>query len=237
MGSKGGMLITAAVLLVIAFFTAQAGFIRVDLGAVTMNELGAEFLSLIFVALVVERAVEVFVNSEFDGRENSSRRPVRLARLAVQNAQVSLDAEVGRALPERQDPDAAQTDREEKAARVRTAETRLRDLENQLRLEEERLKPVLDALGEEKKRFATRLALGLGLAASVVGIRVLSQFVPTDEVTGLTDIPSGVPLAQITAFRIFDIIVTGLLLAGGAQGIHNLLGDFLDKKNVLDRPN
>jgi len=82
----------------------------------------------------------------------------------------------------------------------------------------------------EKARYKLRtqqlsfiVSLVLSLGASLVGVRALSAL--------LAKLPDTVSLAQRNSVAVFDILITALLLAGGADGIHKVVStitNFLD---------
>jgi len=74
----------------------------------------------------------------------------------------------------------------------------------------------------ETLRWALPSGLTLGLVIAAFGVRVLDQFIalPT---AGAPDRPSE---KQIWWFHVADIVLTGALLAGGADPIHKLMDAF-----------
>ena len=82
----------------------------------------------------------------------------------------------------------------------------------------------LSKLRAAKLRAASVLSLTFGALASVSGVRVLGQFVPTrdEKIIGvLAD-----SALQLDAFRVTDALLTALVLAGGADGIHRMISSF-----------
>lgn len=74
------------------------------------------------------------------------------------------------------------------------------------------------------RRYAFLLAVGLGLVASMLGLRALENLV----VTSPDD-----PLAP--AVRRFDMLLTGLVVGGGADGIHKPVKAFTDYMEMISR--
>lgn len=82
--------------------------------------------------------------------------------------------------------------------------------------------PALDRYKIQTQTYAFSVSLGLSLFASMVGVRGVSALVD----------PSALPPHQRMWFTVFDEIITSLLLAGGSDGIHQLvttITTFLDK--------
>ena len=72
------------------------------------------------------------------------------------------------------------------------------------------------------RRWAFFCAVVFGLIASVLGVRGLY---------GLLDSSS----PPSTAFNIFDILLTGIVLGGGADGIHKIVRAFTDYMEMISR--
>lgn len=77
----------------------------------------------------------------------------------------------------------------------------------------------LDAYRNNTKMFAACASLVLGLAAAGAGVRGLH---------GLFD-----PLPASRWFQGVDVIVTGATIAGGADGIHQMVNSILDLFNMI----
>ena len=70
-----------------------------------------------------------------------------------------------------------------------------------------------DSPRPDKRRAAMMASIALSLAVSVVGVRLLAQMADTPP----TD------LMQRRSFDMVDIILTSLLLSGGADGLHQIV--------------
>lgn len=207
-----------ALILVAAIVGASMKFVDIDLETLKNEDILTVFLTAIFVALVIERAVEVYANSHFEPKRRHIRQPISILikRLEIKNK--ALNAELER--PE-------SSDEEEKNARKIELEDlrgKIKDTREKLTAEEEKAIPKLEDLANRKVNYARSLALILGLTASVVGVRVLGQFLPADSA-----IRSGGGYdSQIFWFHFADIVLTTALLAGGADGIHKIVKRFTD---------
>ncbi len=72
--------------------------------------------------------------------------------------------------------------------------------------------------------------VALGLALAVLGVRVLEPLVEADVLL----------LAQpwqAKGFRLYDVLLTGGLIGGGADGIHKLVSVFTTKFDQLSEAN
>ncbi|HWR14056.1 MAG TPA: hypothetical protein VN577_04465 [Terriglobales bacterium] len=71
----------------------------------------------------------------------------------------------------------------------------------------------------DTQKIAFSISLGLGLLVAIIGMRAL-QFLADPVVL------NGLRGTQATLFRIVDVVLTGALLAGGADGLHKLASLF-----------
>lgn len=81
----------------------------------------------------------------------------------------------------------------------------------------------------ETKALALLTALGLGILAAAIGLRVLSPMVDQAALNEASDL-------QKSVFYAIDTFVTGALLGGGADGIHGMVDTVLKwfrKRNLL----
>lgn len=75
----------------------------------------------------------------------------------------------------------------------------------------------------QTRQYAFATALGFGLAAAVAGVRALGAFAIADP--GKTAFQGADPKQQ-SVFIAVDILLSALLLAGGANGIHSVVNAF-----------
>ncbi|HEX7120637.1 MAG TPA: hypothetical protein VF212_17725 [Longimicrobiales bacterium] len=75
-------------------------------------------------------------------------------------------------------------------------------------------------LGSRRRAFF--LAVALGIAASLLGIRGLESLLADGAQPG-------------TGFEFFDIVLTGLVIGGGADGIHKIVKAFTDYMEMVSR--
>jgi len=81
----------------LALFAAQGSFSPVSLGELNAGDVGTVFLALVLAALVIERAVEVYVGNVFDGDEARLTNPQRQKRAEYERIRAALDSETNRA--------------------------------------------------------------------------------------------------------------------------------------------
>ena len=71
----------------------------------------------------------------------------------------------------------------------------------------------------ETKRIAFAAGVGIGVIVSAVGVRAFASFVDPDQIVGLAG-------WQRPLFMTVDVIITGLVIGGGADGIHKIVKVF-----------
>lgn len=256
---KNPSAIAIVLTIAVAGYAASRGFIEISLRGLESAEIGTVFLTLIFTALVIERAVEVYVNNRYDPEEMEIQRAIREAQQKLTILKEALDAEIARGLPRGAEGEAATAAVKDKQEAVTQLRGEVGDAREELR------SAKVDALDDQidlearKSAAAGAVATILGVIAAAAGVRVLGQFLPLDDsgaITGplaqtcatmISAIDAETVLAekeamkvlckavdwQLTIFRFADVLLTALLLAGGADGIHQLVKDFLSKRNEL----
>lgn len=168
-------------------------------------------------AIVIERAVEVYVARRYDPDKVHVQRPLVRAKTKLDKAEKFL---------------ADERDRRQTLSREPTAEEKA-DLQNLIsaadnardefeRVEEQVWHP-LAKVRSDKLRAARFLSLFFGALAAFSGVRVLDQFLP-EKALEISD--SFAQVFQLGAFRATDTVLTALVLAGGADGIHKILSSF-----------
>jgi len=83
------------------------------------------------------------------------------------------------------------------------------------------------SLLDDDLQAAFTAAVLLGITISAIGVRALELFVDPAVFAALTS-------AQRTVFRVIDVVLTGAVLGGGADGMHKLVSVFT---NFMDRTN
>ena len=203
-----------AALLVSAAVVGFVGFREIQFHDVTIAQVGALVAALAVVAIVIERAVDVYVAKRYDPEKATVQRPLERARAKLQKADQHLSNERERRQTLSREP----TQRENDDLRQLTeAADRARE---EFDAADERTWHPLSKVRTQKLRAAALLSLLFGALAAVSGVRILGQFLP-ENAWILSD---GTPQSyQLIIFRIVDTSLTALLLAGGADAFHKLL--------------
>lgn len=209
----------------LALFAADGDFRPVSLGELNAGDVGTVFLALLLAALVIERAVEVYVGNVFDGDEAQLVNPQRQKRAEYERIREALDNETKRARGAFAD-DQRDLSTGEAIDKLRVEADRARRELDRLRVE---AADDLMALKTRKAQVSSAAATALGALVAAVGLRVLGGLAPEAE---LEQLEAG----QRFWFDGVDVLLTALLLAGGADGIHSVLGDFLKRRRELGQP-
>ena len=205
-------------MLILAVVATYLGFREVRLTATTIDQIGTLLLTLAFVAVVIERAVEVYVSKRYDPEKLRVTRPVARAEAKLAKAEKLLAEERER----RHGSTRVPTDAEE--AEFQHLVEAVRNADHQCDAAEDAAWQRLSQLKGSKLRAASYLSLLLGALASVSGIRVLGQFLPVDAQGNLSSsLVLSTQALQLGAFRVTDTVLSALLLAGGAAGFHRIL--------------
>lgn len=239
-GTIGAMIL----ILALGLAAALAGFIELSLDDLGPGDIGTKFLTLLFIALVIERSVEVYVNTLFAEREMKMRRGIRIARHKLDLMREAQENCGTVAMAASASPEAMSA----LAGTLNQTEDKLTQAQDELIRQKALAQQPLEAIRVEKARAAGAVSLVLSFGAAAVGVRVLGIFLP--DAYAVLDALPGVPLgggmvvadapaplvitrAQLILFRAYDVLLTALLLAGGADGIHKLLKTYLGTRNDL----
>ncbi len=206
----------------LALFAADGAFSPVSLGELNAGDVGTLFLALALAALVIERAVEVYVGNVFDADQARLTDPQRQKRAQYDRIRDALDNETRRARGASAD-DRLEMNTSEALDKLRAEADRTRRELDRLRVE---AADDLMALKTRKAQVSSAAATALGALVAAVGLRVLGGLAPEAELARLQE-------AQRFWFDGVDVLLTALLLAGGADGIHSVLGDFLKRRKEL----
>ena len=167
------------------------------------------FFGLIFVALVIERAIQVYTNV-FEPTEDPTGEIalLRQAEVEVKQTQAAVTA-IGLAT----------------RTAVSLGPSVMADAASELKLAHEnhrvvlkQVLPVKQVLEEKRRQKTTALGMALGVLAALVGVRALGPFIEVGEFQG----------TQGQWFAGVDVLITGALLAGGADGLHTIVEKMLD---------
>lgn len=190
----------------------------------------AELLAtVLFAAIVIERAVEVYIKNTFQSAEFDASRPERLAKSRVDTIAAELDAKVA-TKPATGADAALQAEIDRLGAALESARAGLADAQA-------KCLPDKDAVKRRKSRVAAWMSTLFALSAAAVGIRIFGQFIVGD--AGLPVAPfdkaceflaAGASVdekagceavaTQFQWFQIVDIVLSTAVMAGGAEGVH-----------------
>ncbi len=223
-------------------------FSIIQFNEIKASEVGTVLLGLVFVALVIERATEVYVNVQGDPEiDNAALRDKSVAEAEVRRARTAFSVERAQTVP-----DAALL-----ATREDEFTAALADHQKMVAA----AAPVEEEIKQQTRKETSVVAIVLGILAALVGVRVLGPFLADGQFTqclaelvddavqkemlaAVKDNMTGDSLTQAktfldTAFAKIgctgqpawftgvDVFLTGTLLAGGADGIHQIIKRFL----------
>lgn len=196
-------------------------FQEVRFAEASLENIGALLLTLAIVAVVIERAVEVYVARRYDAEKIRLGRPLVRAQANLAKAEKLLSEE-----RERREGSSNQAERERDEHMlklldaVENAQKKVEEIDEQTWL-------PLSKFRTRKLFAANMLALFFGALASFAGVRVLGQFLPVGadgQLIGFMATSAAAP--QLDIFRVVDTVLTALVLAGGADGIHKMISSF-----------
>ena len=207
-----------AAILVLSILAAVLGFKEVQFTSNSFEQIGTLLLTLILVALVIERAVEVYVAKRYDPEKLRLRRPLTRAEARLVKAEKALAEERERRQGSSRQPTQEDQDYMNQLVEdVHNAHSAIDEADEQTWL-------PLSKLRASKVRAASVLSVVAGALASVSGVRVLGQFVPMEN--GVVIGALAESALQLDIFRTTDALLTALVLAGGADGIHKMFSRF-----------
>jgi hypothetical protein len=99
-----------------------------------------------------------------------------------------------------------------------------------LQIKEEELSKNLDVYTSVNRTLALLMGLGIGIAVSALGVRILQPLVDPDAVANMTAL-------HRKFFAGVDIFVTGGLIGGGSNGIHRILDTVLSWSDKISAKN
>ena len=211
-----------ALLLAVAAAAAAASnallFDPIPLGGISLASLGSLLAAYLVVALLIERAVELILAAHYgpeeaaaraDLDEESARHRTRMSVLA-RDLELLVSPQDRAGLLDGHTRDAIARSREGLAARAAEAERRL------------------SLIRQRKSRSAAIWAVLLGLGISLAGLNLLGSALGGGTLS--------LPEPQAAAFRLADFLASGVVLAGGALGMHGALGLLLKRAPDPEAP-
>lgn len=215
----------------VAAYAAAIGFGSISFEDGLAERVVTHLLALTFFALLIERAVEVIVNNKFMKRElDVDAEVVKLQRKCV-ILQSALDMELQQPVPAMTDQVALAAANDAKNATIKRLRDQIRAAKKDKIDADQVAMPQREELGTEKAAFAATTATVLGGLVALTGTTVLSEFVDISSVSaankflGLFD--------QTQFFVAVDVLFTALILAGGSDGIHQIVKGFLSARDEM----
>ena len=203
---------------VLAIVATALGFKELQFDSTSFAQIGTLLLTLALVAIVIERAVEVYVAKRYDPEKQRVRRPLTRAEAKLAKAEQALTEERER----RQGSSRAVTAEDEQY--MQELQQNVQDANEAVDGADEQTWNLLSNVRTGKIQAASFLSLAFGALASFSGVRVLGQFVPMENGQLVSEL--AIPALQMDAFRATDALLTALVLAGGADGIHKIISSF-----------
>ena len=203
---------------VFAFFF---DFQEVRFANASLENIGVLLLTLALVAIVIERAVEVYVARRYDAEKIRLNRPLVRAQANAAKAEKLLLEE-----RERREGSSNQVEREGDEHMLKLLDAVENAHKKWEEIDEQTWLP-LSKFRARKIFAANMLALCFGALVSFAGVRVLGQFLPMGadgQLIGFMATSAGA--VQLEIFRAVDTVLTALVLAGGADGIHKMISSF-----------
>ena len=207
-----GLAIAAIALGLVYYWAGRMEFVPIDLVDISLRQFGELLASYLFLALMIERAVELILNWRFGAETIAALAPLKqgLARNATEMQMLARDLELF------SNPKDRGIIVDDEAARVASEARRT------LPAQAARTRERLDRLSQNKRRWATWCSVGLSTGLALSGFQMLhGAFHVQGNLTAL-------PAMQMQVFSFLDICLTAIVLAGGAGGIHTIISRLLD---------
>lgn len=193
-----------------------AGVMAATLGAVnlqdvTPDKVGTVLTSLMFVALLIERAVEVFVSPiTADDKQNLVSEQAKL-RATVDDLKTRLAPPVTVTDPAPQLPSPEQA-------------ATFQGMIDNLQTADQQLVTRINMLDKKTQKIALSFSVPISFVVALGGMRAFAPFLEhnTPQPAGAASSPM-----QLALFTAADVVLTAGLLAGGADGIHKILDRFI----------
>lgn len=196
------------VVALVAYLAAREGFVEVLLDGQRLTDIGTLLATAIFAALVIERAVEVIISNRYAEDEEAANGELLAARA------------------ERDVHKAAVKTAQQLSVATTQAEAALTKAEADLATAQKAAVGKISAVKQAKAHSAALLTISFGLAAAVVGMRIFGTFIYNGDGDLLPVFTTDERALQLALFRFVDIVLSAVVLAGGADGIHKIISAF-----------
>ncbi|WP_299678953.1 hypothetical protein [uncultured Roseobacter sp.] len=228
---KYGPYLAIFVVAAVAAYAAAIGFGSMSFEDGLAERVVTHLLALTFFALLIERAVEVIVNNKFMKRELDVDAEVVKLRRKCAILQSALDMELQQPVPAMTDQAALAAANDAKNATIKRLRDQIRAAKKDKIEADQVAMPQREELGTEKAAFAATTATVLGGLVALTGTTVLSEFVDITSISAANKFLGLFDQAQF--FVAVDVLFTALILAGGSDGIHQIVKGFLSAKDDM----
>lgn len=215
----------------VAAYAAGIGFGSMAFKPGLAERVATHLLALTFFALLIERAVEVIVNNRFMKRELTVDAEVAKLRRKCAILDSALEMELQQPVPAMTDQAALAAANDAKNATIKRLREQIRVAKKEKIDADQIAMPLREDLGIEKAAFAATTATVLGGLVALTGTTVLAEFVALSEVAGTPKFLGFFDQAQF--FVAVDVLFTALILAGGSDGIHQIVKGFLSARDDM----
>lgn len=228
---KYGPYFAVFVVVIVAAYAASIGFGSMAFEDDLAERVVTHLLALTFFALLIERAVEVIVNNRFLKSEMDVNAPVLKLQREGKMLQAALEMELQQPIPAMTDQAALAAANEAKNETIQHLREQIGTAKRAKIAADQDAMPRREEIGTEKAAFAATTATVLGALVALTGTTVLSEFVTLPGVAvggkflGFFD--------QLQFFVAVDVLFTALILAGGSEGIHQIVKGFLSAKDEM----
>jgi len=209
--SAVSLLVVIVILAVFGTLVLSPPQVQLDLSAISSGSLGNALLSILFVALIIERATEVLTRTTgVLGRDNVAVFKAELLeeKIRTQSKAILALAQAGN----------------ESTQVLEKAQRKLETMQTALTKHLEDNSESFYLRKIRRRRAAYAVTTLLGLAAALSGFRVLEGLILTDPSDCATcDQQQSAP----SVFWVTDVVLTAALLAGGSDGVHQIVSRFL----------
>ena len=175
-----------------------------QLNLIPASQTGNLLAQLIFYALIIERITEIFVDTSFSSQKASIEAQYVNEKEGFESASKEF----------------AETHLATDSLEYKTLAAELKDAKSKLDSKkiDSKINQKWSELTEKIRISAIVFSISIGILLALVGVRILGVLVDPLAEEALSDIPFQNTLRNGT-----DVMITGLLLAGGAAGLHPII--------------
>ena len=206
---SGGTVLAGAIVTGLAIAATVLGFKPISLQPDVWAEVINVVAILVVVAVVIERAVEVYVSKRYDMEKFRLNRPITRAKTKLMQAEKAWNEE-----RERRQGSVNQQGAESDDPVMTKLQKNIEEANDIVDKAEESNWLAISKMQGMKLRDASFLSVVFGFAVALSGVRVLGPLV------NIESSANNNLLWQVGLFQTVDTLLTGLVLAGGAAGVH-----------------